>query len=119
MSNDEIPQDFPTCQLILYSKANETSIRHLDSDHIAKIVRVSGIIISASVLSSRATQVQLICRACKHTMKITVKHGFGQIQLPPRCLAPHNPIQIPQKRNVPTIPMSSFTINRHLLINRF
>lgn len=90
LSNDEIPQDFPTCQLIFYSKANETSIRHLDSVHIAKIVRVSGIIISASVLSSRATQVQLICRTCKHTTKIKVKHGFGQIQLPPNCQAPHN-----------------------------
>lgn len=90
LSNDEIPQDFPTCQLILYSRANETTIRHLDSEHIAKIVRVSGIIISASVLSSRATQVQLICRTCKHTMKIKVKHGFGQIQLPPNCQSPHN-----------------------------
>ncbi|KAM9919369.1 hypothetical protein OXX59_007991, partial [Metschnikowia pulcherrima] len=56
LSNEEIPVDFPACQLVLYSKSSPVSIRHLDSDHISKIVRVSGIIISASVLSSRATQ---------------------------------------------------------------
>lgn len=89
LSNDEVPQNFPNCQLILYSNANKVSIRNLDSEHISKIVRVSGIIISASVLSSRATQVQLICRTCKHTMKMTVRSGFGQIQLP-KCQSPHN-----------------------------
>lgn len=77
LSNEEIPKDFPICQLILYSSASPISIRNLDSDHISKIVRVSGIIISASVLSSRATLVQLICRNCKHTMKMKVPSGFG------------------------------------------
>lgn len=90
LSNEEVPADFPNCQLILYSNESKTSIRDLDSDHISKIVRVSGIIISASVLSSRATMVQLICRQCKHTMKVKVKSGFGQVQLPPRCQGSHN-----------------------------
>ncbi|KAI5953690.1 MCM5 [Candida jiufengensis] len=89
LSQDEIPNNFPTCQLILYSQANKISIRNLDSEHIAKIVRVSGIVISASVLSSRATQVQLICRQCKHTMQLKIKNGFGSIQLP-KCQSPHN-----------------------------
>ncbi|ABN66884.2 DNA replication licensing factor, MCM5 component [Scheffersomyces stipitis CBS 6054] len=90
LSNEEVPVDFPNCQLILYSNASKTSIRNLDSEHISKIVRVSGIVISASVLSSRALQVQLICRACKHTMKIKVKSGFGQLNLPPKCQGAHN-----------------------------
>ncbi|WPK24979.1 hypothetical protein PUMCH_002278 [Australozyma saopauloensis] len=90
LSNEEIPKDFPICQLILYSSASPISIRNLDSDHISKIVRVSGIIISASVLSSRATLVQLICRNCKHTMKMKVPSGFGPLHFPPRCLANHN-----------------------------
>ncbi|EGW33087.1 uncharacterized protein SPAPADRAFT_60396 [Spathaspora passalidarum NRRL Y-27907] len=89
LSQDEVPQHFPNCQLILYSNANKISLRNLDSEHISKIVRVSGIVISASVLSSRATQVQLICRTCKHTMKMNVKSGFGQIQVP-KCQSPHN-----------------------------
>ncbi|KAM9894990.1 hypothetical protein OXX79_008354 [Metschnikowia pulcherrima] len=90
LSNEEIPVDFPTCQLVLYSKSSPVSIRHLDSDHISKIVRVSGIIISASVLSSRATQVSLLCRNCKHTMKMKVPAGFGPLSLPQKCLANHN-----------------------------
>ncbi|KAK6203137.1 DNA replication licensing factor, MCM5 component [Scheffersomyces amazonensis] len=85
LSNNEVPNDFPHCQLILLSNTGKTSIRHLDSEHIAKIVRVSGIIISASVLSSRATQVQLICRSCKHTLRLPIKSGFGQVNLPNKC----------------------------------
>lgn len=90
LSSEEIPRDFPQCQLILYSSSSTISIRDLDSDHISKIVRVSGIIISASVLSSRATSVQLVCRSCKHTTRIKVNSGFGPLNLPPKCLATHN-----------------------------
>ncbi|GEQ66604.1 hypothetical protein JCM33374_g267 [Metschnikowia sp. JCM 33374] len=90
LSNEDIPKDFPVCQLILYSNSSPVSIRKLDSDHISKIVRVSGIIISASVLSSRATQVSLLCRNCKHTMKLKVPTGFGPLSLPQKCLANHN-----------------------------
>lgn len=90
LSTEEVPKDFPVCQLILYSNASTISIRNLDSDHISKIVRVSGIIISASVPSSRATTVLLLCRNCKHTMKIKVPSGFGPINFPPKCLANHN-----------------------------
>lgn len=90
LSNEEVPEDFANCQLILYSKAMKTSIRDLDSEHISKIVRISGIIISASVLSSRATQVQLLCRNCRHTMKLKVSNGFGLLQLPNKCQGSHN-----------------------------
>lgn len=89
LSNEEVPSDFPKCQLLLYSNASRTPIRDLDSDHISKIVRVSGIIISASVLSSRATQLQIICRNCKHTMQLKVSNGFGNVNLPPKCLGEH------------------------------
>lgn len=90
ISTEEVPNNFPRCQLIIYSKARKTSIRDLDSDHISKIVRISGIIISASVLSSRATQVQLICRNCKHTLRMNVNAGFGLINLPNKCQGAHN-----------------------------
>lgn len=104
LSDEEIPGDFPSCQLILYSNASKISIRNLDSEHISKIVRVSGIIISASVLSSRATQVQLICRSCKHTMRIGVKTGFGQVNLPNRCQGAHNFDETSSQDKCPTDP---------------
>ncbi|EGV64632.1 minichromosome maintenance protein 5 [Yamadazyma tenuis] len=90
LAEDSVPENFPNCQLIVYSIANKTSIRHLDSEHISKIVRVSGIIISASVLSSRPTKVQIICRNCKHTMRLNVAGGFGNLNLPKKCQGSHN-----------------------------
>lgn len=90
LSTEDVPSNFTSCQLILYSNLNVVSIRELDSEHISKIVRVSGIVISASVLSSRATLVQLVCRNCKHTMRKEVASGFGPINMPSKCLATHN-----------------------------
>lgn len=90
LSTEDVPSNFTSCQLILYSNLNVVSIRELDSEHISKIVRVSGIVISASVLSSRATLVQLVCRNCKHTMRKEVASGFGPINMPTKCLATHN-----------------------------
>lgn len=87
----EVPTNFPTCQLILKSNDNEVSIRELDSNNISKIVRISGIIISASVLTSKAVTVQLVCSSCKHTMKITVGSAFGGLQLPAHCMADQQP----------------------------
>lgn len=76
-----------SCQLILSSSNTILSLRNLDSDHIGRIVRVSGIIISASVLSSTATSVSLICRNCKHTTHQSVPLGFSSPSLPKHCLA--------------------------------
>lgn len=79
------------CQLILHSNDQQVSIRDLDSNNISRIIRVSGIIISASVLLSKATSVQIMCRNCKHTMRLQVNSGFGNLQLPNRCEAPEQP----------------------------
>lgn len=104
LSNDEVPKNFPSCQLILLSNANKISIRDLDSEHISKIVRISGIVISASVLSSRATEVQLICRNCKHTMRMKVGFGFGSLNLPSRCQGAHNFDDTSTQAKCPTDP---------------
>lgn len=104
LSTEDVPRDFPLCQLILYSNSSKISIRNLDSEHISKIVRVSGIIISASVLSSRATQVQLVCRNCKHTMRIKVASGFGSLNLPSKCLATHNHDEVHSQQKCPPDP---------------
>lgn len=82
-------REFPTCQLLLDLRANHTPVRDLDLEHILKIVRVPGIIISALVLSLRATVVQLVCRNCKHLYRMRVPPGFGPIQLPTKCQGNH------------------------------
>ncbi|AJV59349.1 Mcm5p [Saccharomyces cerevisiae YJM1388] len=81
----------PTFQLILNSNANQIPLRDLDSEHVSKIVRLSGIIISTSVLSSRATYLSIMCRNCRHTTSITI-NNFNSItgntvSLPRSCLS--------------------------------
>ncbi|KAH3659421.1 hypothetical protein OGATHE_006305 [Ogataea polymorpha] len=91
ISHEETPASFPTCQLILLSNDNRLSIRNLDSEHISKIVKISGIVISASTLHSKATDVTLMCRSCRHTMKMKVGSSFGAIQTPKSCQSAQQP----------------------------
>ncbi|VVT46598.1 uncharacterized protein SAPINGB_P001293 [Magnusiomyces paraingens] len=77
----------PVCQIILKSNSNPLSIRELSASYISKLVKIPGIVISASTLSSKATSLQLICRGCNHLHRIEVDSGFSGISLPSRCLA--------------------------------
>ncbi|KAI8054949.1 MCM2/3/5 family-domain-containing protein [Gilbertella persicaria] len=77
--------DVPDCQVTLQSDANVIQIRDLNSDYIGKLVRIPGIVIGASTLSSRATQVTAVCRNCRHIKVIPVTGGFSSIVLPRKC----------------------------------
>ncbi|GMM28545.1 MCM DNA helicase complex subunit [Martiniozyma asiatica (nom. inval.)] len=81
----------PQCQLIMNSNENRLTIRELDSDHISKIVKISGIVISTSMLSSKAQSLTLMCRSCRHIYHMNSPSTFGMPQFPKQCLAPPNP----------------------------
>lgn len=49
------------------------------------MVRIPGIIIGASTLSSRATQVTAMCRSCRNIKIIPVTGGFSAVVLPRNC----------------------------------
>jgi DNA replication licensing factor MCM5 len=53
--------------------------RDLTANTMNKLVRIPGIVISASVLSSRATKLHLQCRACRSTKTVTPSAGLGGI----------------------------------------
>ncbi|RPB03626.1 MCM-domain-containing protein [Choiromyces venosus 120613-1] len=78
-------REFPECQLILHSTANMISIRDLNASYISKLVRIPGIVIGASTLSSKATVLSIMCRDCSNTKKIPVGGGFQGISLPRVC----------------------------------
>ncbi|KAI8977175.1 MCM2/3/5 family-domain-containing protein [Mycotypha africana] len=80
-----LDSDVPDCQIILKSDANVTQIRDLNSDYIGKLVRIPGIVIGASTLSCRATQVTAMCKDCRSLKVIPVKGGFAGITLPRKC----------------------------------
>ncbi|KAF4333710.1 DNA replication licensing factor mcm5 [Fusarium beomiforme] len=77
--------EIPDHQLLLHSNADDVSIRNLDSVTISRLVRVPGIVIGASVMSSKATELHIQCRNCGHTQNIPVLGGFTGVTLPRQC----------------------------------
>ncbi|TLS26515.1 hypothetical protein PpBr36_05530 [Pyricularia pennisetigena] len=77
--------DLPEHQLLLHSNEEDVSIRKLDSMTISRLVRVPGIVIGASVMSSKANSLTIQCRNCGHTSDIPVSGGFTGVTLPRRC----------------------------------
>ncbi|EAQ86483.1 conserved hypothetical protein [Chaetomium globosum CBS 148.51] len=75
----------PEHQLLLHSSAEDVSIRNLDSLTISRLVRVPGIVIGASVMSSKATEIHIQCRTCDHAQDIAVLGGFSGVTLPRQC----------------------------------
>lgn len=53
--------------------------RELTANTMNKLVRIPGIVISASVLSSRATRLNLQCRFCGSVKKIYPQGGMGGV----------------------------------------
>ncbi|CZR56815.1 probable cell division control protein nda4 [Phialocephala subalpina] len=75
----------PEHQLLLHSSAGDISIRNLDALTISRLVRVPGIVIGASVLSSKATALHIQCRNCHQTKTLPVAGGFAGVSLPRMC----------------------------------
>ncbi|KAF4581844.1 DNA replication licensing factor mcm5 [Ophiocordyceps camponoti-floridani] len=75
----------PDHQLLLHSDAEDVSIRNLDSVNISRLVRVPGIVIGASVMSSKATELQVQCRSCAHQQTVHALGGFSGVSLPRQC----------------------------------
>lgn len=53
--------------------------RELTADTMNKLVRIPGIVISASVLTARATKLHLQCRACRSVKTIYPGGGMGGV----------------------------------------
>lgn len=78
-------REIPDHQLLLHSNADPISIRELDSVKIARLIRIPGIVIGASVMSSKATELHIECRNCQHQSSIPVLGGFTGVTLPRQC----------------------------------
>jgi DNA replication licensing factor MCM5 len=77
--------DLPQHQLLLHSSIAHISIRDLNATNVSHLVRIPGIVIGASVLSSKATLVTIECRNCGNTEKIAVDGGISSLTLPRAC----------------------------------
>ncbi|KAK7555318.1 MCM2/3/5 family-domain-containing protein [Phyllosticta citricarpa] len=75
----------PNHQLLLHSAASQTTIRDLNATNVSHLVRIPGIIIGASTLSSKATTLHIQCRNCGHPQNLYVTGGFSGVSLPRTC----------------------------------
>ncbi|KAJ9663856.1 minichromosome maintenance protein 5 [Neophaeococcomyces mojaviensis] len=83
----------PQHQLMLHSSAHHISIRDLTADNVSALVRIPGIVIGASTLSSKATALAIECRSCQHRENLTVNGGFTGVTLPRECGSKKTPGQ--------------------------
>ncbi|CAD5206893.1 unnamed protein product [Bursaphelenchus okinawaensis] len=73
-------------QVIVNMDGAPTSIRRIKSSDVSHLVKVSGIVIAASQVRSRAVKVTLECRTCHHVITdIKVERGLEGFQLPRTC----------------------------------
>jgi len=77
--------NLPAHQLLLHSSVTQTLIRGLTAMHVSHLVRIPGIVIGASTLSSKATVLHIQCRNCQHSQNISVLGGFSGLTLPRTC----------------------------------
>ncbi|KAJ1929399.1 minichromosome maintenance protein 5 [Tieghemiomyces parasiticus] len=96
--------EVPECQVTLRSNSNLTNVRSLDSTTISKLVRIAGIVIAASALSSKATHVHLMCRFCRGTRVLPVSGGFAGLNLPRTC----NSVKL--DTNAPSCPLDPYVV---------
>ncbi|KAK9464152.1 MCM2/3/5 family-domain-containing protein [Lipomyces oligophaga] len=98
---DGLRREMPYCQVILQSNANPLAIRDLDSTKVSKLVRIPGIVIGASTLSSRASMLKLRCKFCHHIRIVYVGAGFSGVHIPRQCEAPPGPTREKQCKSDP------------------
>ena len=93
-SPDASVNSIPKIHISIKSGLNMLPFRDLTADTMNKLIRLPGIVISASVLSSRATKLHLQCRACRSIKVIYPAGGLGGLGggaergLPRVCDAP-------------------------------
>jgi DNA replication licensing factor MCM5 len=78
-------EKLPQHQLLLHSDATTTSIRELTAGSVSHLVRIPGIVIGASTLSSKATALAVQCKQCGYSDTINVSGGISGVTLPRTC----------------------------------
>ncbi|CAD6231736.1 GSCOCG00001561001-RA-CDS [Cotesia congregata] len=76
-------------QILLSSDGNPTSLRGMKPDIVSKLIKIPGIIVSASGIRSKATKISIQCRSCRTIQSnIPIKPGLEGYALPRKCTTP-------------------------------
>lgn len=71
--------------MLLTSDGDTTDIRSITSEHVSKLVQIPGIVIAASRVRAKSTQITLQCRQCHTTREVLCRPGMGGVVFPRRC----------------------------------
>lgn len=93
-------------QLLINSSTTPMATRDLDASHIGRLIRLPGIVVSASSVVARPTSVCIVCRGCKQERFLPMLNGFGTASMPRTCQGPGRDVDVPQQR----CPLDPFTI---------
>ncbi|KAG6799177.1 DNA replication licensing factor Mcm5 isoform X1 [Apis mellifera caucasica] len=73
-------------QVLLSSDAHPSSLRGIKPDAVSKLIKIPGIIISASGIRAKATKIAIQCRSCRSMQSnISIKPGLEGYVLPRKC----------------------------------
>ncbi|KAJ8609958.1 hypothetical protein CTAYLR_008090 [Chrysophaeum taylorii] len=72
-------------QVLVSSSQQPLDIRSLTADHVNQLIKLSGIIVSASKVAAKITMAQAICKTCGHIKRIPCTSPFGMITPPTKC----------------------------------
>ncbi|CAH0513825.1 unnamed protein product [Peronospora belbahrii] len=74
----------PDIQVILTSDQTPVPLRHVHAQEINRLVKVPGIVISATRVRTKCISATLRCRNCGHTKRVAVS-GMGGVNIPRIC----------------------------------
>ena len=73
-------------QVLLSSDAHASSLRGMKPDAVSKLIKIPGIVISASGIRAKATKIAIQCRSCKSMQaNISINPGLEGYVLPRKC----------------------------------
>ncbi|XP_047994532.1 DNA replication licensing factor Mcm5 [Leguminivora glycinivorella] len=73
-------------QVLLSSDAHTSNLRELKSETVSRLVKIPGIVISASGIKAKATKISIQCRSCRVVIpNLLVKPGLEGYVMPRKC----------------------------------
>ncbi|KAJ1528330.1 hypothetical protein ONE63_006751 [Megalurothrips usitatus] len=73
-------------QVLLTSDANCSSLRDMRSEFVSKLVKIPGLVVSASGIRAKATKIAIQCRSCRNVIpNLPIKPGFDGYAMPRKC----------------------------------
>eukprot|EP00611_Tribonema_gayanum_P019318 TRINITY_DN3326_c0_g1_i2.p2 TRINITY_DN3326_c0_g1~~TRINITY_DN3326_c0_g1_i2.p2 ORF type:complete len:618 (-),score=206.92 TRINITY_DN3326_c0_g1_i2:1622-3475(-) len=75
----------PEVQIVLRSAQEPTGLRQITADRMSQLLKVPGIVISASRVRSKAVLVRIRCQRCKTMKWVDVAGPFAGIAMPAAC----------------------------------